>query len=147
MVRFQNIFIFPIDFNDFMHPWGQLDIALEALFIKIMEDNGRKVKNVPQEWHIDVEWHLQCILYRLVSDPDGPINRKYTFSRHILRVQEGPEGASRTNNRAARGGLGVIWRHFGTILHALGSVSNHFRYMSVDLESLWSVFKIYSFFQ
>ena len=84
-------------------PWGQLDIGLEALFIKIMEDNGRKVKNVPQEWHIDVEWHLQCILYRLVSDPDGPINRKYTFSRHILRVQEGPEGASRTNNGAARG--------------------------------------------
>ena len=147
MVRFQNIFIFPIYFNDFMHPWGQLDIALEALFIKIMEDNGRKVKNVPQEWHIDVEWHLQCILYRLVSDPDGPINRKYTFSRHILRVQEGPEDARRTNDGASRGGFGVIWRHFGTILHALGSVSNHFRYMSVDLESLWSVFKIYSFFQ
>ena len=92
-----------------MHPWGQLDIALEALFIKIMEDNGRKVKNVPQEWHIDVEWHLQCILYRLVSDPDGPINRKYTFSRHILRVQEGPEDANRTNDGASR----TVWEGVG----------------------------------
>ena len=126
---------------------GQLDIALEALFIKLMEDNGRKVKNVPQEWHIDVERHFQRILYRLVSDPDGSINRIYPFSRHILRVQEGPEGASRTKSRASRGSFGNIWRHFGTILHALGSVSNHFRYMSVDLESLWSVLKIYSFFQ
>ena len=90
------IYIFLVDSNNFMHQWCQFDIALEALFIKIMEDNGRKVKHVPQEWHIDVEWHLQCILYRLVSDPDGPINRKYTFSRHILRVQEGPGDASRT---------------------------------------------------
>ena len=92
-----------------MHPWGQLDIALEALFIKIMGDNGRKVKNVPQEWHIDVEWHLQCILYRLVSDPDGPINRIYTFSRHILRVQEGPEDARRTNDGASR----TVWEGVG----------------------------------
>ena len=103
-----------------MHPWGQLDIALEALFVKRMGDNGRKVKNVPQEWHIDVEWHLQCILYRLVSGPNGPINRIYSFSQHILRVQEGPEDARRTKDRAARGGFEVIWRHFGTILHALG---------------------------
>ena len=60
-----------------MHLWGQLDIALEAIFIKIMEDNGRKVKHVPQEWHIGVEWHLQFISYRLVSDPNGPISRIY----------------------------------------------------------------------
>ena len=37
-------------------------------------------------------------------DPNGPINRKYTFLRVILRVQEGPEDAKRTNNRATRGG-------------------------------------------
>ena len=143
MVRFQNIFIFPIDLNDFMHPWGQLRIDLEASFIKIMEDNGRKVKTVPQAWHIDVEWHLQCILYRPVSDPNGPIYRIYTFSRHILRCQEGREDANRTNSRAARGGFGVSWHHFGAILHTLWTLWNHFRYMSVDLESLWSVFKIH----
>ena len=93
---------------------------------------------------------MMCIVAGLMVslfDPNGPINRKYTFLRVILRVQEGPEDAKRTKDRASRGGFGVIWRHFGTILHALGSVSNHFRYMSVDLESLWSVFKIYSFFQ
>ena len=81
-----------------MHLWGQLGIALKTIFIKIMEDNGRKVKNVPQEWHIDVVWHLQCILYRLVSDPNGPIYRIYTFSRHILRCQEGPGDARRTKS-------------------------------------------------
>ena len=102
MVRFQNILIFPIDFNDFMHPWGQLDIALEALFIKIMEDNGRKVKNVPQEWHIDVEWCFQRILYRLVSAPDGPINKKYTFSPGILLVQDGSKQARSTKVPADR---------------------------------------------
>ena len=29
--------------------------------------------------HIDVEWHLQCISYRLASDPNGPISRIYSF--------------------------------------------------------------------
>ena len=40
-----------------------------------MEDNGRKVKNAPQKWHIGVEWCMYCISYRLVSDPNGSINR------------------------------------------------------------------------
>ena len=47
-----------MDFNDFMHLWGQLDIALKTIFIKIMEDNAWKVKNGPQIRHIDVEWHM-----------------------------------------------------------------------------------------
>ena len=89
--------------------WVQLGVTLGVIFMKIMEDNGRKVKNGSQEWHIDVEWHLQCILYRLVSDPDGPINRIYSFSRHILRVQEGPEDARRTKNRAAL----TVWEGVG----------------------------------
>ena len=58
LVQFRKTFIFPIDFKDFMHLWGQLGIALEAILIKIMEDNGRKVKNGPQKPHTDVEWHL-----------------------------------------------------------------------------------------
>ena len=55
-----------------MHPWCQLDIALEALFIKIMEDNGRKVKNGPQEWHTDVEWHSKASHIALGPTQTGP---------------------------------------------------------------------------
>ena len=58
LVRFRNILIFPIDLNDFMQLWGQLGATLEAIFIKNMEDNGRKVKNGPQKRHVDVEWHV-----------------------------------------------------------------------------------------
>ena len=47
-----------IDFNDLMHLRGQLGVTLGSIFMKIMEDNGRKVKNEPPKRHIDVEWHL-----------------------------------------------------------------------------------------
>ena len=72
--------------------------------MKIMDDKCRKVKNGPQEWHIDVEWHMQCISYRLVSDPNGPKSRIYSFFPHILMVQAGPEYARAANNPAAKGG-------------------------------------------
>ena len=71
----------------------RIGVTLGSIFMKIMEDNGRKVKNGPQEWHIDIEWHMQCISYRLVSDPNGSINRIYSLFPHILLVQAGPEQA------------------------------------------------------
>ena len=37
---------------------GQLGVTLGSIFMKITEDNGRKVKNGRQKRHIDVEWHL-----------------------------------------------------------------------------------------
>ena len=58
MAQFRKTLIFPIDFNDLMHLRGQLGVTVGSIFMKIMENNGRKVKNGPQEWHIDVEWHL-----------------------------------------------------------------------------------------
>ena len=63
-----------------MQRWNQLGAALGVICINIMEDNGRKVKNGPQKRHIDIEWHAQCISYRIVSDPNGPISRIYAFS-------------------------------------------------------------------
>ena len=62
-----------------------------------MEDNGSKVRNRRQKWRIDVEWHMQCISYRLVSDPNGPRNKIYSFFPHILLVQAGPEHARAAN--------------------------------------------------
>ena len=44
---------------------------------------------------------MMCIVAGLMVslfDPNGPINRKYTFLRVILRVQEGPGYAKRTNS-------------------------------------------------
>ena len=40
---------------------------------------GQIVKNRPPKSPIDVEWHVRCISYRFVSDPNGPISRIYTF--------------------------------------------------------------------
>ena len=57
-VRFQKTHIFPTDFNDLMYLRAQLGVTLGSIFMKIMEDNGRKVKNGPPKRHIDVEWHL-----------------------------------------------------------------------------------------
>ena len=82
----------------------QIGVTLGSIFMKIMEDNGRKVKNGPQKRHIDVEWHMQCISYRLVSDPNGPISSKYTLFQRFLLVQDGPEDARAANTRAARAG-------------------------------------------
>ena len=35
--------------------WGA---TLGQVFVEIVEDKGRKVKNGPQKWHVDVGWHL-----------------------------------------------------------------------------------------
>ena len=59
---------------------------------------------------------MMCIVAGLMVslfDPNGPINRKYTFLRVILRVQEGPGYAKRTNNGAARATFGSLWGQFG----------------------------------
>ena len=63
--------------------WVQLGVTLGVIFMKIMKDNGRKVKNGPQKRHLDVEWHMQCISYRLVSDPNGSKSRIYAFSNEF----------------------------------------------------------------
>ena len=55
---------------------------------------------------------MMCIVAGLMVslfDPNGPINRKYTFLRVILRGQEGPEDANRTNDGASRSG----WERIG----------------------------------
>ena len=59
MNRFQKTFIFLIDLNDFIPLLGHLGAILGPIFVKSMEDEGRKVKTGPQKWHVDVEgWHV-----------------------------------------------------------------------------------------
>ena len=48
----------PTDFYDFMQLLGHLGATLGPIFVEIMEDEGRKVKNGPQKWHVDIEWHV-----------------------------------------------------------------------------------------
>ena len=36
----------------------QIGVTLGSIFMKIMEDNGRKVKNGCQKWHIGIERHV-----------------------------------------------------------------------------------------
>ena len=103
-MQFRKTLFVLIDFNDLMYIWGHLGVTLGAHFPKRIEDNGRKVKNGPQKRHIDVEWHLYCISYRLVSDPNGPISRIYSFLQHILLVQAGPEASKAANSPAGNGG-------------------------------------------
>ena len=85
-----------------------------------MGDNGRKVKNVPQELHIDVERHLQCISYRLVSDPNGPISRIYSFLRHILRGQGGGMVAKTASSGASLSILVPLWSTLGVTFGHFG---------------------------
>ena len=103
MVQFRKTLIFPTDFNDLMHLRGQLGVTLGSIFMKIMEDNGRKVKNGPPKRHVDV------------SVPNGSINKLYSFLRRILLVQDGPEDARAANYRASRATFG----HFGVIRASL----------------------------
>ena len=39
----------------FIQLLGHLGATLGPIFVEIMEDEGRKVKNGPQKWHVDVE--------------------------------------------------------------------------------------------
>ena len=100
--------------------------------MKIMEDNGRKMKNGTQKRHIDVEWHVQCISYRLLSDPNGPINRIYSFFPHILVVQRarsirGNEQRSEKDPGGRRGRVNLpprslfwrFWRFGGLLVQGL----------------------------
>ena len=54
----QNPDIFLINFNNFIQLLGHLGTTLGQVFVEIVEDQGRKVKNRPQKWHVDVEWHM-----------------------------------------------------------------------------------------
>ena len=73
-------------------------ISSKYTFMKILTDNGGKVKNGRQKRHIDVEWHLYCISNRLVFDPNGPISSKYTFFQRFLLVQAGPGDVNQTKS-------------------------------------------------
>ena len=57
---FSKAIIFPTDFNNFMPLLGYIGATLEQIFVEIVEDKGRKVKNGPQQWHVD-ERHVQCM--------------------------------------------------------------------------------------
>ena len=92
----------------------RIGVTLGSIFMEIMEDNGRKVKNGPPKRHIDVEWHMQCISYRLVSDPDGPISSIYSFFQLILGGQEGHEPAEKNNVGVSRG----VWEVWTTTIYS-----------------------------
>ena len=64
--------------------------------------------------------------------------------QHFLKGQ-GSHGGARESLRPSE--PGSVWGHCGAILHTLVSFWDHFRYMRVALESLWSVFRKSSFFQ
>ena len=81
-----------------------------------------------------------CVLPKRVHE------QNIFIPRHILLVKEAKSIPRKRTTRRAMGVLVSFGHHVGAILHALGSLWNPFKYMSVDLESRWSVFKIYSFF-
>ena len=52
---------FLIGFNDFIKLLGHLEVTLGPILVEIMEDKGRRVKNGPQKWHVDVARTLHII--------------------------------------------------------------------------------------
>ena len=121
--------------------------SLATVFVKIMEENGRKVKKgMPKVAYRHRMAHVMHIISLRVRLKRVHKQNIFIFPTYFA-CPRGPEYFSGAKRGASRGGFGVIWRHFGAMLHTLGSLWNHLRYMSVALESLCSVFKIYSFSQ
>ena len=54
----QGLILFIQFFNYFIQLFRDLGATLGPIFGEIMEDKGRKVKNGPQKWHVDIEWHV-----------------------------------------------------------------------------------------
>ena len=108
------------------------------------EDNFHK--NNGRQWPESEKWtpkaayrrrmaHVMHIISLRVRPKRVHKQNIFIFSTYFA-CPRGPEHSNGAKNQAGRGGFGVIWRHFGAILHTLGSLWNHFRYMIVDLESL-----------
>ena len=78
--------------------WGHLGGNVEAMSIKIADDHGRKVKNGPPKWQIDVEWHMECISYhpkRIQKQNINtfPLNLKGGEApQNVLTKRAGPSG-------------------------------------------------------
>ena len=68
--------------------------------------------------HIDVEWHVQCISYRIVSGPNGSINRKYTFA-DVFCLSKKRKAFSENEQPGERN---RFLGHFGVTLHTLDSL-------------------------
>lgn len=54
--------------------WGHFGVTLENIWGHFSQ--------------MDVEWYVYCILCRLLSDPNGPIEIKHIFLQYILLVEE-----------------------------------------------------------
>ena len=114
------------------------------------KNNGRQWPE-SEKWTPRVAYRRRMALAMHIISPCVRPKRAHKQNIFIFPTYfaypRGPEDSSGAKKLASRIGFGVIWRHFGAILRTLGSLWNHLRYMSVDLESLWSVFKIYPFSQ
>ena len=87
--------------------------------------------------HIDVVIHTEGVSYRLVFGPSGPVKKKYTFLRHFLLGQGGPEHAKTTKISPSPGRfgarLGSLWVSDGDFRLFL-SLDDHFE---IIVESPW----------
>ena len=112
-----------------------------------MEENGWKVKKgMPKVAYRHRMAHVMHIISLRVRPKRVHKQNIFIFPIYFA-CQDGPEDARAANSGASRSGFVVILGDFGAILHTLGSLSNYSRCMSVDLESLWSIFKMYPFFK
>ena len=85
--------------------------------------------------HIDVDLHVQCISYRLVFGPSGPISRKHTFCRRVLLFKE----ATGNLNFAPRSEPGdfwatlvSLWGYFGRRFFLFKEATGNLRFASTE---------------
>ena len=85
----------------------------------------------------------------LEGPKSGNVEKVLVF-KAFLNGQRGDEYSKEVLGLSERSGFGVIlgsfWGHFGVTLGSLWGLWDHFRCARVALESLWSVFKIYTYF-
>ena len=87
-----------------------------------MEENVRKVKKgMPKAAYRRRMAHVMHIISLRVRPKRAHKQNIFIFPTYF-EVSSGVDDTKRTNDGASRGGLGVIWRHFGAILHTLGII-------------------------
>ena len=80
-----------------------------------------KAKDGPQKRHLHVEWHMQCISYRPVSEPNVPINRILIFVCIFCLSKTGLRPPSVQTTEQVR----PLWGHFDALCGWIGATLEH----------------------
>ena len=107
MVRFQNILIFPTDFNDFIQLWGHLGITLRATFHNNYGRQGpENEKWIPKVAYRRRMAHVMHIMSPCVRPKRVHKQEIHTFPT-FFACQRSPEYAKNASQKLSRAWFGL----------------------------------------